>query len=130
MTGAGAGAAAEEVVENVEDLDFLYGVDTNNDGSVDAHMKADAMTEAQWDQVLSVRVSLVVMSSEALAETRGQAVSAAIAGGQVVYVRDEDGDSVADAQPANVSAARRDANSERSLRQVFTTTVALRNRLP
>jgi type IV pilus assembly protein PilW len=130
MTGAGAGAAAEEVVENVEDLDFLYGVDTNNDGSVDAYMKADGMTEAQWDQVLSVRVSLVVMSSEALAETRGQAVSAAIAGGQVVYVRDEDGDSVADAQPANVSAARRDANSERSLRQVFTTTVALRNRLP
>lgn len=130
MNAAGAGPDAEEVVENVEDLDFLYGVDTDGDGAVDAYMKASDMAAANWDQVLSVRVSLVAMSSEALAETRGQTVSAAIAGGQVIYLRDEDGDTVADAQPANISALRREANSDRSLRQVFTTTVALRNRLP
>jgi type IV pilus assembly protein PilW len=104
--------ATEAVVENVEDLDFLFGVDVDGDGAVDQYRKADAVTEdGQWDRVLSVRVSLVAVSTEA----------AATPGGQVVFLRDEDGDSVVDAQKAS---------ADRRLRQVFTTTVALRNRLP
>jgi type IV pilus assembly protein PilW len=103
--------AVEEVVENVEDLDFLYGVDTDRNGAVDAYLKADAVANDQWDNVLSVRVSLVAVSGE----------TGTAPGGQIVYVRDEDGDTVVDAQAAS---------SDRRLRQVFTTTVALRNRLP
>lgn len=103
--------AVEEVVENVEDLDFLYGVDSDRDGAVDAYLRADAVPNDQWDNVLSVRVSLVAVSAEL----------GAIAGGQVAYLRDEDGDTVVDAQAAS---------GDRRLRQVFTTTVALRNRLP
>ena len=106
------GTSAEEVVENVEDLDFLFGADTNGDGAVDAYLTAAEVTAAnQWDRVFSVRVSLVAVSTEAVANS----------GSQVIYLRDTDGDTVADAQ---TSAA------DRRLRQVFTTTVALRNRLP
>jgi len=109
--GSGANARAEEVVENVEDLEFLYGVDTNRDGAVDSYLKADAVANDQWDNVTSVRISLVARSAE----------PGATPGAQVIYLRDEDGDTVVDAQAAS---------TDRRLRQVFTTTVALRNRLP
>lgn len=108
---AGPNTRAEEVVENVEDLDLLYGVDTDGDGTADSYMNADAVTAAaQWDRVLSVRIALVAVSTE----------TAATPGGQIVYLRDTDGDTVVDAQAAS---------TDRRLRQVFTTTVALRNRL-
>jgi type IV pilus assembly protein PilW len=106
------GTSAEEVVENVEDLDFLFGTDTDGDGAVDAYLTAAEVTAAnRWDRVYSVRVSLVAVSTEAVTNS----------GSQVIYLRDTDGDTVADAQ---TTAA------DRRLRQVFTTTVALRNRLP
>jgi len=101
----------EKVVENIEDLDFLYGVDGDGDGAVDRYLRADQVDAAHWDRVLSVRVSLVAVSAEA-----------AVAGGaQTVYLRDVDGDTVIDGQPAR---------GDRRLRQVFATTVSLRNRLP
>lgn len=119
FSSSGAGMRAEEVVENVEDLDFLFGVDTDGDGAVDAYLRADQVTAAQWDSVLSVRVSLSVVSTEGAATT----------GGQVIHLRDEDGNTVVDAQPIDVGQ-RNASGTARSLRQVFTTTVALRNRLP
>ena len=101
----------ERVVENVEDLDFLFGVDRDGDGAIDGYLRADQVDAAQWDSVLSVRVSLVAVSAEA-----------AIAGvAQAVHLRDTDGDTVIDGQQAG---------GDRRLRQVFTTTVTLRNRLP
>lgn len=110
--GTGASARAEEIVANVEDLDFLFGVDRNGDGSADAYERADAVTAAsRWDSVLSVRISLVAVSNETVATTSGQ----------IIYLRDADNDTIADAQAAS---------TDRRLRQVFTTTVALRNRLP
>lgn len=112
FSGSGASTRAEEVVENVEDLDFLFGVDTSGDGAVDAYLTAAQVTAAnQWDRVLSARVSLVAVSSDAVASGGG---------GQVIYLRDADGDTVVDAQTAP---------NDRRLRQVFSTTIALRNRL-
>ena len=100
----------EKVVENVEDLDFVYGIDSDGDGAVDRYLRADRVDAAQWDRVLSVRVGLVAVS-----------VEAAVAGGeQAVQLRDIDDDTVVDAQPVR---------GDRRLRQVFTTTVSLRNRL-
>jgi len=107
------GVRTEEVVENVEDLDLLFGADTNGDGAVDAYLTAAEVSAAnQWDRVFSVRVSLVAVSSDA---------GAAAGEGQVIYLRDTDGDTVVDPQTAA---------ADRRLRQVFTTTVALRNLLP
>lgn len=100
----------ERVAENVEDLDFLYGLDDDGDGAVDRYLRADQIGGGRWNDVLSVRVGLVVVSAEA----------AVPGGGQVVRLRDIDGDTVLDAQPAA---------GDRRLRQVFTTTVSLRNRL-
>jgi type IV pilus assembly protein PilW len=112
FSSSGAGARAEEVAENIEDLELLYGVDANDDGTVDSYLTADGVTAAgQWNRVLSVRISLVAVSAE----------TAATAGDQVVYLRDTDGDTVVDPQAPG---------ADRRLRQVFTTTVALRNRLP
>jgi type IV pilus assembly protein PilW len=109
---AGA-SAAEEVVESVEDLDVLYGVDTNGDGAVDVYQSASDVSVAdQWPRVLSVRVSVIVVSADATDRPGSSA--------QTLYFRDTDGDSVVDAQAAP---------SDRRLRQAFTTTVALRNRL-
>jgi type IV pilus assembly protein PilW len=101
-------APAEELVESIEDLDVLYGVDTSGDGAVDSYVTADAVSD--WGSVLSVRVSVVAVSAEPVG--RGDA--------QALYFRDIDGDTVVDSQAAT---------NDRRLRQVFTTTVALRNRL-
>jgi len=101
----------EKVAEHVEDLDFLYGIDVDGDGAVDRYLRADQVDAAQWEGVVSVRVALLAVSAEAVATTAAQAV----------YLRDTDGDSVVDPQPAR---------SDRRLRQVFSTTVSLRNRLP
>jgi type IV pilus assembly protein PilW len=100
----------ERLAEHVEDLDFLYGVDSDDDGAVDAYLRADQVGAAQWDRVLSVRVAIVVASAQA----------AVPVGAQAVLLRDVDGDTVIDAQPAA---------ADRRLRQVFATTVSLRNRL-
>jgi len=106
-------STAEEVVENVEDLDVLYGVDTSGDGAVDVYQTAADVTAAnQWPNVLSVRISVIVASAEAVDRPGGET--------QTLYFRDTNGDTVVDAQAAP---------SDRRLRQVFTTTVALRNRL-
>ena len=67
--------------------------------------------------MLSVRVSLVAVSSND-AKTSGGRVAPL---GQVIYLRDLDGDTVVDANAPTADGY---------LRQVFTTTVALRNRLP
>jgi type IV pilus assembly protein PilW len=108
------------VAENVEDLDFLYGVDTDSDGTVDSYMSADTVAANQWRQVLSVRVSLVAVSAEAAKNLGGKP--------QVIYLRDSTGDGIADAQDAGNKP--NDPKDRLRLRQVFTTTVALRNRLP
>lgn len=115
-SGQAVPVPAQEVVENVEDIDFLYGVDTNSDGAVDAYADAAAVTAAnQWDRVLSVRVSLVAVSSEAAATPRQQEI----------YLRDTSGDTVVDSQSPRMAGTA----DQRRLRQTFTSTVALRNRL-
>ena len=56
----GVASGAEELVNGIEDMQLSYGEDTNNDGSVDVYVTADAV--ADWSDVLSVRVDLLVSS--------------------------------------------------------------------
>lgn len=100
----------ERVVENVEDFELLFGIDTTGDNTVDTYLRADQMAAAQWRSVLSVRVSLVAVSPEGVANSSSPQI----------YLRDSSGDNVPDAQATP---------GDRRLRQVFSTTVALRNRL-
>ena len=47
----------EVVAENIEQLQFLYGVDLDNDGNLDDYINADNVTD--WAQVISVSVSFI-----------------------------------------------------------------------
>lgn len=54
-----------EMIPNVEDLQFIYGIDTNADNEIDKYSTAASVTTAnEWGQVRAVGVALLV-SSEA-----------------------------------------------------------------
>jgi len=62
------GTTATELVDGVEDLQIEYALDTDADGNIDAFRGVDpngvgtAMTAANWNQVMAVRVSLLMNS--------------------------------------------------------------------
>ncbi|MFN2308476.1 MAG: PilW family protein [Gammaproteobacteria bacterium] len=100
--GAAAGAA-EEVVEGVENMQVLYGVDTNANRIVDNYVTANNVSN--WNNVVSVQIALLMRATE-----RGDDISGA----------------------ATYTLAGTDANAanDRRLRQIVSTTVTLRNRVP
>jgi len=104
---------AEEVVEGIEDMQITYGVDTTAtaDNAVDTYVTADQVaatapgttTEEDWKRVLSIRLSLLLVSRDGeVATTKAQTYT-------------YNGTTV--------------TPSDRRLRKVFTTTIAIRNRL-
>jgi type IV pilus assembly protein PilW len=101
--GGNASLSAEEVAEGVEDMQITYGVDTSApaDGAVDAYVTAD--TVADWTRVLSLRISLLMVTHQNEAVT-----------------------STPQAYTYNGATV---TPTDRRLRKVFTTVIALRNRL-
>lgn len=91
------------VVEGVEDLNILYGVDTDSDREADAYLARAAVGAADWDDVVAVRLNVLVASDQPNVVETQQAAPALF--------------------PALNTADRR-------LYQVFTTTIALRNKMP
>jgi type IV pilus assembly protein PilW len=60
-----AALTAQELVSGVENMQVLYGVDTDNDQVPNYYATADevqADANASWDRVVSIRVALVVQS--------------------------------------------------------------------
>lgn len=58
-----ASTTSEEIALGVEDMEILYGVDSNNDGNVEQMRKASEITsETEWGKVISVQISLVFRS--------------------------------------------------------------------
>jgi type IV pilus assembly protein PilW len=99
---AGA-AAAEEVVEGVENMQIEYGEDSNADLTADVYRKADAV--ADWSKVVSARVSLLMQTV--------------------------DNNVASQPQPYTYNGATTTpAATDRRLRQVYSTVIALRNRAP
>jgi len=105
----------EELIDNVENMDIVYGVDTtpNPDGVIDVYQRADQVTD--WSRVLAARISLLVVGPEDNITSGRQRYSFGETGG--IEGKDSDG-------LPNI----REAGDQR-LRQVFTTTVSLRNRV-
>lgn len=93
----------EELVEGVDTLQVLFGVDTDDDGAVDVYEPANAV--ADWNRVVSVRIGLLVRAPT------------------------EHGNEV-DTRIYNVNEMWFDPPDDRRVREVFTTTIAIRNRLP
>jgi type IV pilus assembly protein PilW len=102
--GATNPTTAQELVEGVEDMQIQYGVDAANDGAIDSYVNADAV--ANWSKVYGIRISLLMVST------------------------DRDGEK-------NITSAKQTYRyngnaieaTDNKLRKVFTTTIALKNRL-
>lgn len=100
-----------EVVENVQSMRVLYGVDSNDDGSVDNYFRTAQFDgnpgSPTWNQVVSVRVSLLLRSASDKAASQPQP-----------YSFDTDGD----------GALNNITPSDNYLYRVLTATMAIRNR--
>jgi type IV pilus assembly protein PilW len=107
MDGAAA-VTTEEVVENIENMDLLFGEDTDGDGFADVYRIASQV--ASWGNVVSVRVTLVAVSPDAGASQQRQ---------NYYFGASNSGTAV------NWQTA-----TDSRLRQVFVSTVAIRNKLP
>lgn len=104
-SGGNAVSIAEELIEGVENMQILYGEDTSApiDQNVDQYVTADAVTN--WDNVFAVRVSLLMRSVENSVVNQPQ---------EVMF---------------NGATVNSGVGADRRLRKVFTTTIAVRNRL-
>lgn len=94
-------SAAEEMVDNVENIVMRFGIDTDNDVVVNSYVAAGAVTD--WRQVMTARLSMVFRSNSDNVATQIQPY--VIEGATVTPI-------------------------DRRLRQVATATIGLRNRLP
>lgn len=92
---------AEELVEGVEQMQVYYGLDNDNDSRANGYVTADQVTD--WSKVVSVRVSLLLKTIEDNIASR-----------QLKY--NYDGNEI--------------QATDRRIRRVFTTTIAIRNKLP
>lgn len=93
----------DELVEGVEKMQILYGLDTNSDGTAESYVAANNAT-TQWGRVVSVRISLLLMTIEDNIASKNQK-----------YSYEDIVDQTA---------------TDKRIRRVFTTTVAIRNKLP
>lgn len=92
-----------ELVENVQDMQIRYGIDSNDDGAADSYITASGLTAATWEQVVSAQINLLLVSPEDGLTPSSQ-----------TYTLDG----------VTTTAA------DRRLYQVITTTIGIRNRLP
>ena len=95
-----AAGAAVELVEGVENMQILYGEDTDADGNPNCYVTAASVVT--WTNVVSVRLSLLMRTAE--------------------------NNLTSSAQSYSFNGATSNA-PDRRLRRVFTTTIGLRNRL-
>ena len=103
QTSAGSsGLTSEELVEGVESMQIVFGEDTSADGSADAYRSAAAV--ANWDNVVSLRIALLMRSNE--------------------EVRMDPDTSTYDLAGTIVNPV-----DDRRLRDVVSTTITLRNRV-
>jgi type IV pilus assembly protein PilW len=108
LSTTGIAGTPEELVEGVEDMQILYGENTNDDNNsaADRFVPADQVTT--WDNVVSVRISILVQSLEDNLVASPQSYTF----NGVIY----NGTSGNGANPP-----------DNKLRRVFTTTINLRN---
>ncbi len=94
------GGVAQELVEGVEEMQILYGIDTDTDQFPNQYVDADNVPD--FDDVVSVRIQLLVRSID---------------------------DFVTDDPQTYTFNGATITPADRRIRQVFSTTIALRNRI-
>nr|WP_081475705.1 PilW family protein [Microbulbifer agarilyticus] len=99
------GGTPLELLEGIEDMQLTYGRDTSGDGIPDTYVDASALTTvAAWEDISSVRVQLLIQSTE--------------------------DNLLPEEQPYTFNGVVNNAPGDRRLRQVFINTVGIRSRLP
>lgn len=101
---------AEELVDGVEEMQIIYGVDNDADSQPNYYVTADKIAQ-NWDKVVSVRVSLLLATLENVAAQ------------PVPYVFNSPNNTPT--LPSN----DKDDKPDTKIRRVFTSTIAIRNRL-
>ena len=64
---------AEEILPDVENMQVLYGLDTDSDRRPDSYVTANNISGSQWDSVISLKIALLIRS----ADNRGSEIGAA-----------------------------------------------------
>lgn len=108
----GGAPRTEELVEGVQDMQLCFGEDTDTPADRIVNVYRPANTVANWANVVSVRVTLLMRSLEDGIATAPQA-----------YGIDRNCDDV-------IEAAETFTPTDRRVRRAFTTTFSVRNRLP
>ena len=102
------------MVDGVESLQALYGLDTTGDGSIDAY----CTSIPAGANPIAVRIRLLMRTAEEAAEAALDTGTYDIAGG-----------AIGAACPAVEAATIFDPPDDRRARRIFTTTITLRNQL-
>ncbi|MBS3952932.1 MAG: PilW family protein [Methylomicrobium sp.] len=107
-TALGSSTTNTELVENIENMQILYGEDANSDGAPDYYVPAGT-AGLNMTQVVSVRVSILASTENGLSSTP---LAYTYNGGTTTF------------------KWTAPTQSDRRIRRVFTSTIAIRNRLP
>ncbi|WGZ93032.1 MAG: PilW family protein [Candidatus Thiothrix putei] len=68
--GSNANQSKKPIVNGIENIQFLYGVDADANGAVDQYMDANDVTAAGgWQQVISIKAGILVRSLEPVLPT-------------------------------------------------------------
>lgn len=62
---------SEELVEGVENMQLLYGLDRNDDGVAEQYLRADLIANDDWSRVVTVRIGLLVASQDGIRDSQG-----------------------------------------------------------
>jgi type IV pilus assembly protein PilW len=60
--GAAMGLVTEDLIAGVENMSFLFGLDTNGDGEIDTYNTIGNMLNTQWTQVAAIEADVLVRS--------------------------------------------------------------------
>ena len=110
---AAGGTNPEELVEGVEDMEILYGEDTDATGTTGygtANQYVDAASVGSWANVVSVRLALLMKTSSDILDNP------------------QDYTFLANTASTTVAAATAVTPTDNAVRRTFSTTVQIRNR--
>lgn len=108
LEGSANGSSARELLTGVDDMQITYGLDSDGDGVVNSYATANNIT-TNWEQVVSVKISLLIRSAKNNLATGSQSYN---------YMAN-----------SNDTAEHAITPTDRVLRRVFTEIVVARNRV-
>jgi type IV pilus assembly protein PilW len=104
--GTAAAAVPQELIDGIESMQLIYGVDTSDNQLAERYVTADQVGATNWNSVVSVRVALLTNTPD-----------------QINYEDDTNTYYLAGTQFGSASHG-----NDKRLRQVYTSTVKIRNR--